>query len=112
MPWRKSSHSPSGKAAPPAGRSEVSMFPLSNRARRAAWLTAYALAMGVLEAVVVVYLRALLYPDGFAFPLAMLPERLAIAEVVREAMTIVMLLAVAWLAGRDAMDRFFVFALL
>lgn len=68
--------------------------------------------MGVLEAVVVVYLRALLYPGGFVFPLVAIPAHLAVAEVAREAMTLVMLLAVAVLAGRDAVDRFFVFAYL
>jgi hypothetical protein len=80
--------------------------------RRALWLAVYAVAMGVLEAVVVVYLRALLYPAGFAFPLVAIPAPLAAAEVAREAMTLVMLLAVAALAGRDGVDRFFVFGLL
>jgi hypothetical protein len=80
--------------------------------RRAVWLSAFAIAMGLLEAVVVVYLRELLYPQGFAFPLVPIPARIAVAEIVREAMTIVMLVAVAALAGRDAIDRFFVFAFL
>ena len=35
--------------------------------RRLHWLTLYAVAMGFLEAVVVVYLRELYYPEGFAF---------------------------------------------
>lgn len=82
------------------------------RGLRIFWLSAYAVAMGLLEAVVVVYLREILYPSGFAFPLVPIPARLAVAEVFREAATLVMLLAVAWLAGRDAVDRFFVFSLL
>ena len=32
-------------------------------------LLLYAVAMGYLEAAVVVYLRALYYPEGFSFPL-------------------------------------------
>jgi hypothetical protein len=68
--------------------------------------------MGLLEAVVVLYLREILYPSGFAFPLVPIPPRLALAEVLREAATLVMLLAVAALAGRTFVDRFFVFAML
>ena len=67
--------------------------------RRTLWLSVYAIAMGLLEAVVVVYLRALLYPGGFTFPLVTIPGPLAAAEVARELMTIVMLLAVAALAA-------------
>ena len=38
--------------------------------RLRAWLIVYAAAMAYVEAAVVVYLRALYYPQGFAFPLA------------------------------------------
>ena len=34
------------------------------------WLTVFAIAMGFLETTVVVYLREILYPNGFSFPLA------------------------------------------
>ena len=44
--------------------------------RRFAWLVVFATAFGFLEAVVVVYLRELTYPEGFAFPLRLLSERL------------------------------------
>lgn len=80
--------------------------------RRIVWLTAYAVAMGLLEAIVVVYLRELFYPRGFDFPIVLIEGRTAVAELVREATTLVMLLAVAVLAGRDRLDRFFVFGLL
>jgi hypothetical protein len=75
-------------------------------------LSSFALAMGVLEAVVVVYLRELYYPDGFGFPIVIVPTRIAITEMVRELATLVMLYAVAVLAGRDGFDRFSVFAYL
>jgi hypothetical protein len=78
--------------------------------RRAAWLALFATAMGLLEAAVVVYLRELYYPDGFRFPLALLPARIAAVEILREVTTLVMLVAVAMLSGRDRVDRFFVFA--
>jgi hypothetical protein len=74
-----------------------------------AWLALFATAMGLLEAAVVIYLRELYYPDGFRFPLAPLPARIWAVEVLREAATIAMLLAVAVLCTRDRLDRFFVF---
>jgi hypothetical protein len=80
--------------------------------RRIYWLTLFAVAMGLLEAVVVVYLRELYYPDGFGFPIILAPVRIAVAELLREAATLLMLLAVAMLAGRDRFDRFAVFAYL
>jgi hypothetical protein len=79
---------------------------------RILWLTLFALAMGVLEAIVVVYLRLLYYPDGFQFPIMPMEERVALIEIAREAATLVMLFTLSVLAGRDRLDRFFLFALL
>ena len=65
------------------------------------WISAYAIAMALLEAVVVAYLRALLLITdehvalGSYIPL----------EIGREVATIVMLVAVGWLAGRKGSDR-------
>ena len=36
-------------------------------------ITAFAIAMGFLEAAVVVYMREILYPGGFSFPLSPVP---------------------------------------
>ncbi len=73
----------------------------------------FAVAMGYLEAVVVVYLREMFYPDGFDFPLQgfVLPNILAI-EWAREFATIVMLVTVALLAGKKFYDRgaYFIYA--
>jgi hypothetical protein len=65
--------------------------------------------MGVLEAICVIYLRRLL-PDGGARVLAA-HQRLNV-EVAREVCTLIMLLAVAWLAGTNTRLRFasFLFA--
>ncbi len=71
-----------------------------------AWVTLFAVAMAFLESAVVVYLRALAYPDGFAFPLKPLDERLVLTELVREAATLVMLLAPGALLSRKRMERF------
>lgn len=78
--------------------------------RRYAWLAVFAAAFGYLEAAVVVYLRELLYPEGFAFPMRLLPARLGAIEIAREAATLVMLLAVAALAARGFWQRFGAFA--
>lgn len=75
----------------------------------AAWLTIFGVAMGFLEAIVVVYLRALYYPQGFGFPMAAMPPAIYVAELVRELCTIVMLGSVAFLAGRSGLQRFAVF---
>lgn len=65
----------------------------------------FAAAMGFLEAIVVVYLRAIYYPDGFTFPLAPMTPDIFRAELVREVATLVMLGAVARLAGRNHLQR-------
>ena len=62
--------------------------------RKALWITAYAVAMGVLEAAVVIYLRKLYFPEGFSFPMRMIDNDIAIVELVREVATVVMLAAV------------------
>jgi hypothetical protein len=70
------------------------------------WITIFAIAMGFLESSVVVYLRALLYPEGFNFPLAPIPQSLALTEILREAATIIMLFGAGYLAGRSFTTRF------
>jgi hypothetical protein len=70
----------------------------------------FAVAMAFLESSVVVYLRAIYYPEGFSFPLKIMPPNILVIEVTREAATIVMLLAVAWIAGRNFIGRFAFFA--
>jgi len=75
-------------------------------------LIVFGAAFGYLEASVVVYLRRIYYPGGFAFPLAPLSGGHGIIESVREASTLVMLWAVATLAGRNGWERFGHFAFL
>ncbi|MBD3161985.1 MAG: hypothetical protein GF346_06810 [Candidatus Eisenbacteria bacterium] len=74
------------------------------------WILAlYAAAMGILEAAVVVYLRALYYPDGFGFPLGEIEPPILRVEIVREAMTLVMIGAVAVLAAARPWSRLVAF---
>jgi hypothetical protein len=64
------------------------------------WLTLFSIAMAYLESAVVVYLRAIMYPEGFNFPLAPIQPGIALTEVFREAATIIMLLGAGYLGGR------------
>jgi hypothetical protein len=69
----------------------------------------YAVAMGILEAAVVVYLRRIYYPGGFGFPLVAMDPAILRVEILREAMTIVMLATVALLAADRAWPRLMAF---
>ena len=72
-------------------------------------LSIFAVAMAFLEASVVVYLRALYYPEGFEFPLKMMDFSLAGVEFFREAATLIMILTVALLTGKTKMQKFAAF---
>ena len=76
------------------------------------WLVAFSVAMGFLEAAVVIYLRLLYYPNGFQFPLVVMGSQVGLVEILREAATVVMLLGVGMLAGHSARQRlaFFIMA--
>lgn len=77
--------------------------------------TIFGLAFGFLEAIVVVYLRAIYYPEGFSFPLRLMNPEFLIIEITREFSTIVMLSVVGWILGNTLFEKFhffiFVFAM-
>jgi hypothetical protein len=83
-----------GEAKGPAGR------------LRYLWVVLFAVAFGFVEASVVVYLRGLYYPGGFAFPLKLMAAPHATTEMVRECATLVMLVAVGRMAGRRGWEKF------
>lgn len=70
------------------------------------WLFLFSIAMGYLESSVVVYLRKIYYPNGFQFPLNPIDSTIAITEFFREAATIIMLLSVGILIGKNGLQRF------
>jgi hypothetical protein len=74
-------------------------------------LVLFSIAMGLLEAVVVVYLRMLFYPEGFAFPLKVMPDKVYLVEIAREAATLIMLASVSAAAGRKHYERLAYFLL-
>jgi hypothetical protein len=69
------------------------------------YLLLFAVAMGFMEAIIVLYIREISYPEGFVFPLNPLPTSLMKAELIRELSTMVMLLTVAWLTGKTFLRR-------
>jgi hypothetical protein len=68
--------------------------------------TLFSIAMAALEAIVVVYLRQLYYPDGFTFPLIRLSETAMGYEWLREATTIIMLATAAMMVSAEKQLRF------
>lgn len=83
---------------------------MRSRSYIALWIIG--LTIGWFEAAIVVDLRALYYPHGFTFPLAVMPTRLLGVEVAREACSLVLLAAIAWLAGQRKAERWGAFLLL
>ena len=70
------------------------------------WVTFFSIAMGFLETAVVVYLRKLYYPHCFFFPLAPVHDDIAIVELWRELATLIMLISIGILAGRNRAEKF------
>ena len=66
----------------------------------------FAVAMGLLESSVVIYLRELYYPEGFNFPIRRIPYHISIVEIWREVATIIMLIGIGYAAGKNLLERF------
>lgn len=69
-------------------------------------ISLFAITMALLESAVVIYLREIMYPDGFRFPLAPIHPHLALTEILREAATLVMLICIGLLAAKSFSRRF------
>lgn len=74
--------------------------------KKISWLTVFSIAMGFMETVIVVYLRKIYYPQGFEFPLVVMDRMILKAEFLREAATVIMLLAIGILTGKTAFQKF------
>ncbi len=82
-------------------------------AKRLVAVTLYAVAMGYVESAVVIYIREMAFPDANrVFPLVYLDPRIGLVELGREAATIIMLISVGYIAGKDRFQKwlFFVYA--
>ena len=69
------------------------------------WVGMFVLAMGFLEAIVVVYLRDNYYPAGFDFPMSPVSSQMYFVELLREVATILMLLALGFLIGKNGIQK-------
>lgn len=65
--------------------------------------------MGFVETSVVVYLRELLYSNGFKFPVVPVNKTILITELWREFATIIMLFSISVLTGKTFAQRFVFF---
>lgn len=66
----------------------------------------FSVCMAALEAAVAVYLRALYYPEEFSVAFRLIDDRVLLIELARELSTIVMLLCLGYLAGKNWGQRF------
>jgi hypothetical protein len=71
----------------------------------------FSIAMAALESAVVVYLRALYYPEEFNVQFKIIDEHILLIEIVREVATLVMLSAVSYIAGNNFRERLAYFLL-
>ena len=67
--------------------------------------TAFAIAMANVETMIVVYLRRLYHPAGFAFPLGRIDPPTYLLELTREACTLAMLATFGIAAGRTKVGK-------
>jgi hypothetical protein len=75
-------------------------------------LFVWGIAFAYIEAAVVVYLRQLYYPEGFAFPVILADTRFAVIEIAREFATLVLIGTTAYLAVEKPMNRLAAFMVL
>lgn len=82
------------------------------------WVVIFAMAFAWVESAVVVYLRKIYFSGGFSFPLAVeweggrhVVDPLIRIEFGREIATIVMLVGIGWVAGRNRFQKFCYFML-
>jgi hypothetical protein len=76
-----------------------------DRSMKIILITIFSIAMGLLEAIVVVYLRMFFYPQGFQFPLKPITLTVFGIELLREIATLVMLGSLSSLTGKNHYQR-------
>ncbi|MCJ7765686.1 MAG: hypothetical protein MUP09_07075 [Thiovulaceae bacterium] len=76
------------------------------------WLMVWGAAFAYIEASVVVYLRKIYYPEGFAFPAVIAQNSIIFVEILRELATLILLWATATLAYTRVQSRLGAFMVL
>jgi len=79
--------------------------------RRFIALVFFGIAFGYIESAVVVYLRAIFYPNGFTFPIVDFDDIAGfgpylVTEIGREAATLVLMFTASYMLGRNLRRRF------
>lgn len=69
------------------------------------------IALAFMESAVVIYLRDIIYPEGFKFPLNPIRDDLILTEILREASTLIILVFIGLIAARTFSHRFAYFLL-
>lgn len=69
----------------------------------------FGIAMAYLESAIVVYLRQHYYPNGFYFPIKIIPMNIVVIEIGREAATLIMLWFVARMSFKPFKEKFALF---
>ena len=69
----------------------------------------FGIAMAYLESAIVVYLRQHYYPNGFYFPIKIIPINIFVIETGREAATLVMLWFAAQMSSKPFKEKFALF---
>ena len=100
---------------------EMEIFELNTNPRKSprealwnwVWVVSFAIAFAWVESSVVVYLREIYFEGSFHFPIIiewqegnLVVDKLLRIEFVRELATIVILLSVGYVAGKNALQRF------
>lgn len=82
------------------------------------WVVIFAMAFAWVESSVVAYLRKIYFPGGFTFPIVVnwingqyVRDPLMHIELGREVATIIMLIAIGWASGKNALQRFCFFTI-
>jgi hypothetical protein len=65
----------------------------------------FSIAMAALESAVVVYLRALYYPDDFTVAFKLVDEKIVLIEIIREAATLCMIWSIGYLTSKTRYER-------
>jgi hypothetical protein len=83
------------------------------------WVVVFAVAFAWVESAVVVYLRKIFFDGGFRFPLVVrweggkhIIDPLVRIEFGREIATVIMLVAVSWVAGKNRIQKFCFFMII
>jgi hypothetical protein len=88
----------------------TSVGPLKTTLTRFVIAVIFSITFAYIESAVVVYLRVIFHPDGFTFPLSNVDtilqhKAILLTEIGREVATIVLILTVIWVLGRNLQQR-------